>query len=116
MPRIVLVCAAVLGLAAAMLLNRVGAQPAAAGADCASRIDSLDDSRAEGEERLAEKYKVIAVCARQYARDATIKRLTDACAKYTGQPVVKQQFMADCQLAAFRYANALRDLKAEYGK
>jgi len=29
---------------------------------------------------------------------------------------VKQQLVADCQLAAFNYANALYALKAEYGK
>jgi hypothetical protein len=32
------------------------------------------------------------------------------------RPVIKQQFVAECQLAAFKYANALRWLKAEYGK
>jgi len=30
--------------------------------------------------------------------------------------VVKQQFVAECQLAAFKYANALRTLKMEYKK
>jgi len=29
---------------------------------------------------------------------------------------VKQQMVAECQLAAFNYANALRTLKAEYKK
>jgi hypothetical protein len=38
------------------------------------------------------------------------------CAKYEEQPVVKQQAVAECQLAAFNYANALRTLKAEFGK
>jgi hypothetical protein len=28
--------------------------------------------------------------------------------------VVQQQLVAECQLAAFNYANALRTLKAEY--
>jgi hypothetical protein len=37
-------------------------------------------------------------------------------AKDEEQPVVKQQFVAECQLAAFGYANALRTLKAEYRK
>jgi len=30
--------------------------------------------------------------------------------------VIKQQFVAEYQLAAFKYANVLRWLKAEYGK
>ena len=47
---------------------------------------------------------------------ATIERLVEQCAKYEEQPVVKQQFVAECQLAAFGYANALRTLKAEHGK
>jgi len=38
------------------------------------------------------------------------------CAKFEEQPVVKQQFVAECQLAAFKYANALRALKMEYKK
>ena len=84
--------------------------------DCDSRMQKLDASTAEGEERLAEKYKVIDACAGEYAHNATIKRLVSECAKYKEQPVVKQQFLAECQLAAFKYANALRDLKAEYGK
>ena len=36
--------------------------------------------------------------------------------EYEEQPVVKQQFVAECQLAAFNYANALYSLKAEYAK
>ena len=47
---------------------------------------------------------------------AAIGRLVTECAKYVEQPVVKQQFVADCQLAAFGYANALRALKLEFGK
>jgi hypothetical protein len=82
--------------------------------DCKARIRKLDASDAEGEERLAEKYKVIDVCDRQYEHDNTIEGLVEECAKFTEQPVVKQQFMADCQLAAFNYANALRALKQEY--
>ena len=30
-----------------------------------------------------------------------------------GQPLLKQQFVAECQLAALNYANALHMLKAE---
>ena len=84
--------------------------------DCESRIQKLDASDAEGEERLAAKYEVIEFCSRQYARDTTIKMLVKACAKYAEQPVLKQQFMAECQLAAFGYANALRTLQTEYRK
>jgi len=87
-----------------------------AGQDCDSRLQTLDDSKAEGEERLTEKYKVIDVCAGEYAHDRTIKQLVKECTKFAEQPVLKQQFLADCQLAAFKYANALRDLKAEYKK
>jgi hypothetical protein len=84
--------------------------------DCESRMQALDRSDAEGEERLAVKNHVIAFCARQYQRDAAIGRLVKECAKYLEQPVLKQQFVADCQLAAFGYANALRALKLEFGK
>jgi hypothetical protein len=84
--------------------------------DCEARIEKLDASNAEGEERLAEKNEVLDFCASQYEHDKTIERLVKECAKYEEQPVVKQQFLADCQLAAFNYANALRSLKAEYGK
>jgi len=114
MTRAALVCASIFVLAAAATPAPAAAQSTKA--DCAARIDKLENSTAEGEERLAEKYKVINLCAAQYAHDATIKRLADACAKYAEQPVLKQQFLAECQLAAFKYANALRDLKAEYGK
>lgn len=86
------------------------------GDDCETRIQKLEDSNAEGEDRLAAKNEVIDFCARQYEHDTTIKALVRACAKYEEQPVVKQQFVADCQLAAFAYANALRTLKTEYGK
>jgi hypothetical protein len=81
--------------------------------DCESRIAKLDASQAEGEERLAEKQTVIEACARQYKSDRTIARLVQECAKYEKQPVVEQQFVADCQLAAFSYANALYTLRAE---
>jgi hypothetical protein len=83
---------------------------------CETGIQKLDASNAEGQERLDEKHVVIDFCADQYKHDKTIQRLVDECAKYEEQPVVKQQFVAECQLAAFGYANALRTLKAEYGK
>jgi hypothetical protein len=67
-------------------------------------------------ERLATKNEVIEFCASQYKHDKTIERLAKECAKYEEQPVVKQQSVAECQLAAFSYANALRTLKEEYGK
>jgi hypothetical protein len=84
--------------------------------DCETRIQKLDASNAEGQERLDEKNALIDFCANQYRHDKTIQRLMAECAKYEEQPVVKQQFVAECQLAAFGYANALRALKAEYGK
>jgi hypothetical protein len=84
--------------------------------DCEARIGKLDESNTEGEERLAEKNDVIDFCARQYKQDRTINRLVDACARYEEQPVIKQQFVAECELAAFKYANALRALKMDYGK
>jgi hypothetical protein len=74
----------------------------------------LDASPAEGEERLREKNEVIDYCASQYKNDKTITRLVKECAKYIEQPVVKQQSVAECQLAAFNYANALYTLRAEY--
>jgi hypothetical protein len=84
--------------------------------DCETRIQKLDASNAEGQERLDEKHALIDFCANQYKHDKTIQRLVAECAKYEEQPVVKQQFVAECQLAAFGYANALRTLKAEHGK
>ena len=92
------------------------AAPAFAQDDCEARIAKLDASQAEGEERLAEKNEVIGHCAAQYKRDKTIAALVNECAKYVEQAVVKQQSVAECQLAAFNYANALRTLKAEYRK
>ena len=79
-------------------------------------MQKLDASNAEGQQRLDEKNQVIDFCARQYKSDKTIERLVQECAKYEEQPVVKQQFVAECQLAAFNYANALHTLKAEFGK
>ena len=84
--------------------------------DCESSIQKLDASQAEGEERLVEKRAVIDTCVSQYKNDKMVRTLVKECAKYEEQPVVKQQFVADCQLAAFNYANALSSLKAEYGK
>ena len=84
--------------------------------DCETRMQKLDESQAEGEDRLREKYRVIDYCASQYENDKTIQRLAEECAQYIEQPVIKQQFFAECQLAAFNYANALYALKAEYGK
>jgi hypothetical protein len=84
------------------------------GDDCEARIRKLEASQTEGEERLGEKNDVIDYCASQYKNDKTIARLVKECAKYVEQPVVKQQFVAECQLAAYNYANALNTLKTEY--
>ena len=109
--------ASVLALAVTIGPAAGAEKPSNAGPDdCESRMQTLDRSDAEGEERLAAKNDVIAFCARQYRHDAAIGRLVSECAKFEEQPVVKQQFVADCQLAAFTYANALRALKLDYGK
>lgn len=106
----VVVSVSVFALAAA-------AAPAVAGKDdCETMMRKLDASSAEGQARLDEKNAVIGFCANQYRRDKNIQQLVNACAKYEEQPVVKQQFVAECQLAAFNYANALRTLKMEFGK
>ena len=84
--------------------------------DCETRMQKLDASGAEGEERLAEKNDVIGLCATQYRRDKTIEKLVNECAKYEEQAVVKLQSVAECQLAAYNYANALHTLKSEYRK
>jgi hypothetical protein len=86
------------------------------GDDCETRLQKLDASQAEGEERLAEKNDVIGRCASEYKHDKTIQRLVNECAKYEEQAIVKQQSVAECQLAAFNYANALHTLKTEYRK
>ena len=99
----------------ASLLVAFSGAPAAKD-DCAAKIEKLDASNAEGQERLDEKNAAIALCTKQFRNDKTIGDLVQACAKYEEQPVVKQQAVADCQLAAFSYANALRELKADYGK
>jgi hypothetical protein len=99
-----------------LVLRSANPVPGLAKDDCESRIRMLDASQAEGEERLAEKREVIDYCYSQYKRDKTIERLVNDCAKYEEQPVVKQQSVAECQLAAFNYANALRTLKSDYRK
>ena len=115
-----------LGSGAAFVALVIAAAPAhaeqagrtvpAVAADCEARIQKLEASTAEGEERLAEKNAVIEACAQQYRRDRTVVALVKECAKYEEQPVVKQQLLAECQLAAYGYANALQSLKAEYRK
>ena len=94
-------------------LPGAGTNPIASEEDCETRIRRLEASTAEGEERLAAKNEVIDFCSGQYKRDKTVDRLVKECAKYAEQPVVKQQAVAECQLAAFSYANVLRTLKAE---
>jgi hypothetical protein len=123
MTRSIFCCVSILALVAAAAPTRAAQQaktspPAviASEGDCEARMRTLDGSGAEGEERLTEKNAVIGFCASEYKRDATIQRLVKECAKYAEQPVLKQQFVAECQLAAFNYANALHTLKAEYRK
>ena len=130
MTKSVLVCALIIALVTGAVPGLAGdriardthvprsaaSQPASIEDDCETRIQKLDASNAEGQERLDEKNALIDFCANQYKHDKTIERLVAECAKYEEQPVVKQQFVAECQLAAFGYANALRALKAEYGK
>jgi hypothetical protein len=111
MNKSVFVCASIVALVSLAATGLAGAKD-----DCETRIQKLDASNAEGQERLDEKNALIDFCARQYRHDKTIERLVEACAKYEEQPVVKQQMVADCQLAAYGYANALHMLKAEHGK
>jgi hypothetical protein len=98
------------------ILRTASTPPNPTGDDCEARIEKLDASQAEGEERLAEKRSVIDACVDQYKHDKTIISLVTECEKYEEQPVIKRQFAAECQLAAFKYGNALRELKAQYGK
>ena len=98
------------------VLPGVSSPPGLTRNDCETAIRKLDASEAQGEERLAEKQEVIDQCLGEYKHDKTVARLVQDCAKYEEQPVVKQQFVAECQLAAFNYANALRALKAEHRK
>ena len=112
---------AALTVLATSLVTSSMAQPAASArvaerADCASRIQTLDASQAEGAERLAEKNDAVELCDSQYKRDKTVQRLVNECAKYMEQPVIKQLLVTECQISAFKYANALRFLKAEYQK
>jgi hypothetical protein len=130
MTKSVFVCASIIALVAAVAPGFAGeqitgdthaprsaaSQPTPIEDDCETRIQKLDASNAEGEERLDQKHALIDFCANQYKQDKTIERLVAECAKYEEQPVVKRQFVAECQLAAFGYANALRMLKAEYRK
>jgi hypothetical protein len=98
------------------VLRSASSVPNSTGYDCETRIRKFDASNAEGEERLAEKNGVIGHCASEYKGDKTIERLVKECARYEEQSIVKQQSVAECQLAAFNYANTLRTLKAEYRK
>jgi hypothetical protein len=130
MTKSVLVCASMIALVIATAPGFAGetiaggthvprsaaSQPTRIEDDCETRIQKLDASNAEGQERLDEKNALIDFCANQYKHDKTIQGLVAECAKYGEQPVVMQQFVAECQLAAFGYANALRALKAEHGK
>jgi hypothetical protein len=90
--------------------------PNSAGENCETRMRKLDASQAEGDERLREKNEVIDHCNAQYKRDKMIERLVDECARYEEQPIVKQQSVAECELAAFNYANTLYALRADYRK
>ena len=112
MPKTIFCCIWLLGFFIAVAPARSAEQ----GGDCEARIKRLDASQAEGTERLAEKNAAIEACDRRYKRDKTIDRLVRQCAKYEEQPVIKQQFVAECMLAAYSYANALYTLKAEFGK
>jgi len=97
-----------------LCLTLIAAGPTFAGSvktpDCESEIDKVDISDAEGQQRLDVMNTAINVCAAQYKRDKKIASLVRECAKYEDQPTVQQQFVAACQVAAFKYANAL------YGK
>jgi hypothetical protein len=90
--------------------------PNSTGENCEARMQKLDSSQAEGEERLREKNEVISHCNAQFKRDRMIERMVDECAKYEEQPIVKQQSVAECELAAFNYANTLYALRADYRK
>ena len=111
MTRSIFVCTWILALVTATPSGFAGDKD-----DCETWIQKLDASNAEGQQRLDEKNEAINFCANQYKHDKTIERLVEACARYEQQPVVTQQLVAECQLAAFEYANALGTLKAEYGK
>ena len=55
-------------------LRDTSSPPNSTKGDCEARIEKLDASNAEGEERLAEKNQVIGFCARDYEHNNTIKR------------------------------------------
>jgi hypothetical protein len=100
-----------------LCLALIAAGPAFAGSvktpDCESEIDKVEVSDAEGQQRLEVMNTAINVCAAQFKRDKKIAGLVRECAKYEDQPTVQQQFVAACQVAAFKYANALYGLKAQ---
>jgi hypothetical protein len=100
----------------ALVIAMASASSAERSDDCEARMRKLDASQAEGADRLVEKNSVIAYCDKKYRHDKAIQRLVKECAKYERQPIIKQQFVADCMLAAYSYANALYALKEEYGK
>ena len=94
-----------------------GAAPAVtADEDCSDRIRKFEVSDAEGAERLAAKWEVVAFCDKEFKRDKMVQGLVKECAKYIEQPVIKQLLVTDCQLAAYSYGSVLRFLKAEYRK
>ena len=93
-----------------------GAAPVVAADDCATRVRKFEASEAEGAERLAAKWEVVAFCDKEFKRDKTVQGLVKECAKYIEQPVIKQLLVTDCQLAAYSYGSVLRFLKAEYRK
>lgn len=80
--------------------------------NCESKINQSNVSEAEGEERLQEKNEALSFCASQYKGERKIDALVKDCRKYVSQSVVSQQAVADCQLAAYSYANAIAALRA----
>ena len=124
MIKAVLCCTSIFAFVTAVIPDRADAQAArnkqvsrsSTKDDCEARIQKLAASQAEGVERLAEKEQAIERCAGEYKRDKTIVGLVNECKKYLEQPVVKQQAVAECELAAFNYANELRSLKVWYRK
>jgi hypothetical protein len=100
-----------------LCLALIAAGPSFAGSvktpDCESEIDKVEISDAEGQQRRDVMNTAINVCAAQYKRDKKIASLVRECAKYEDQPTVQRQFVAACQVAAFKYANTLYGLKAQ---
>src|SRR3974390_3742429 len=66
------------------VLRNTSSLPNSTEGDCETRIQKLDASSAEGEERLAEKNEGIDFCVIQYEHDNTIKRLFKARRKVRG--------------------------------